>query len=121
MHSDLVRAPRIDLYLKQTKFPVGRIQLSLHRVMADSFPSAWTARRHASAVNTVAADAATDGPALTLHPALYQCQVFFLDFPGRKLGSQPSMRFVAFGNYNQAAGGLVQTVHNTRPLFSAYG
>src|SRR5216684_1440325 len=114
MYSNLVRPSGVDLHLQPAEFSVRRIQLSLHRVMADRFPSPRPPRGHAGAPHPVAADSAANSSVIALQPAVHQREIFFLDLPLCKLGGQPAMRFVALGHYDQAAGGLVQPMHDSR-------
>src|SRR5206468_12589702 len=98
----------VDLYFQQAEFPERRIDLSLHRVMADGFPSTRPPRGHTGTAHPVAADAAADGSTLTPQPALDQGRIFLFDLSSGKLGGQPTMRFVTLGHHDQTASRLVK-------------
>src|ERR1700693_721050 len=114
MDANLVRAASIDLNFQQAEFAVRRIQLALHRVMADGFAPASPPRGHARAPHLITADATADGSALTLQPALHQGHIFLLDLPRDELRGQSTMSLVTLRYHNQSAGGLVQAMHDSR-------
>src|SRR6476660_427360 len=121
VYTNLVSPPRIDLDFQQGELPVWRIQPPLNRVMTDGLTASLAPGGHASAPYPVPADAAVDGSAIALQPALHQGNVLFLDLPAGELGSEAAMRFVALGYYNKTAGGLVQTMHDSRAQLAADG
>src|SRR5438309_1789284 len=55
MHANLMGASGVDLYVQQAKFPERRIDLLLHLIMADGFPSTRPPRGHTGAAHPVAA------------------------------------------------------------------
>src|SRR5580704_1816276 len=104
MDANLVRPASIDLNFQQAELAVRRVQLALHRVMADGLAPARPPRGHARAPHLVTADAARDGSALALQPALHQRQISLLDLPRNELRGQPAMSLVALRYHNQSAG-----------------
>ena len=44
---------------------------------------------------------------------------FFFTCAAHKLAGQPAMRFVVLGHHQQAAGGLVQAMHDSGTQFAA--
>ena len=119
MDPDLVGAAGVDPNFQQGEFSVRRIQPSLHRVMGNGLASTGPLRGHASAPHAVAADAAADGASVLFQPAMHQGDVFLFYLAADELAGQPAMRFVALGHDQQAAGGLVQAMHDSGTQFAA--
>ena len=113
MHPDLVSPPGIDPQFEQRELSVLRINPLLHGVVRDRFSPAGTLGSHAGPPHPVAADAAADRSPILLDPPVHQRNICFLDYPPCELSRQLAMGFVIFGDHDQPACGLVQTVHNS--------
>ena len=119
MHPYLVRAPGVNLHLQQTKLAVARIQTTPHMIVRDGLTATRIPRAHARPPHPIAADAARNPPRIRLQPAMHQRHILLLHLALRKLRRQSPVRQIILGNDDEPARPPVQTVHNSRPQFSA--
>src|ERR1700677_1625334 len=110
--ANLGRASGLAFQFNQRKLPVGRIDLSLYRIMRHGLASAETLRRHARAPLRVAADGALNRAPILLRAAVYQRNIRLVDFASTELLRQSPMRFVVLCDYHQPAGRTIQTMYD---------
>src|SRR5437899_854807 len=123
VHTDLMRPSRFDPHLQQGKLAVRAFNLLCNLPMCDGlapWPAlATTARGHARAADWITADGRVDRSFCCFHPAVHQRDVCLLYLAPRELFRQLSVGYVRLGHQHQAAGFLVQTMHDSRPQLSA--
>src|SRR5450755_1934389 len=120
VHSDLVSPTGINFQVEQGELAERRINSLLNNIMGDGLAPTLPPDCHFGAMHAITANGATDRPFVVLHPSVHECNVFFLDLALRELRRQAAMGLVIFRNDEESAGGLVETVHDSRTHFSAY-
>ncbi len=106
MHADLVRASRFQPALEQRR----TLEALDHRVMRHC-RAAVADHGHLRALRRVAPDRGIDGAA-GQHPPLGQRPVMASDRAGLKLAHKIGLRRQRLGHHQQAAGVLVETMHD---------
>src|SRR5690348_17211185 len=110
MYPDLMSASSVDFDFDQRELAVGRIDAAGYLVVGDGLAASGVARSHAGAASAIATDARRDGSRVLLDPAVDQRDVFLRDFAARELIGELAMGFVVLGDYDQAAGFLVEAM-----------
>src|SRR5205814_8633295 len=100
---------------------LSRIGLNppLHFITRHGLSTAATPGSHADAADRIALNRAVDCAAVVFQPAVYECDVGFPDSPAGKLSRQRSMSHVVLGHHDQAAGVLVQAMHDPGPQLAS--
>src|SRR6185503_8144943 len=119
MDPDLVGPASVDPNFQQGEFSEWRIQPAFNSVVGDGFAPTGPLCSHAGTPHRIAANAAADGPVVLLEPAMHQHDVFLFYLAAYELTGQPAMCFVALGHHQQAAGGLVQAMHDSGTQLAA--
>src|SRR5271165_1935507 len=116
----LMGAARLDADVQQRELSERRPNALPNLVVSYGCASAMTARRHADAPHCVAGNRCVDGPRIFRGPAMDQRYVTLLHLPAGELLCQLAMRKIILRHNDQAAGFLVQTMHDSRPHLAAH-
>ena len=114
MHADLMRAPGQDMHIQQRRvFQVFQQRPLRHRLAPGGVHG------HALAVLRAAGNGLVHPSGRLAHASVHHGQIVLFHRARAQLVAQALMRQVVFGHHEQAAGILVQPVHDAGPLHPA--
>src|SRR5215471_16159298 len=117
MDANLMGSTGLDFDLKQGKLSALALNTLEYVPVSDGRTAGLVrrgaARGHTSSAYAVPADRGLDRALLRFHPAMNQRQIGLVDLAAGKLAGQFAVCGVGFGNHQQPAGLLIQTMDNT--------
>jgi hypothetical protein len=119
VHANLVGAAGLNAHLEQSEPAVGAFDSLEHLPVRDRGAAAGAARGHAGAADDIAADGQVDGAFILRWPAVDQREVAFAQAALAEHLAELAVRKVVFGDDDEAAGLLVQPVHDAGAQLAA--
>ena len=113
MDADLMGAAGLDADTDQGELAESCVEAANDFVVRDGGAGIFgRARGHAGAAHRIAADCGGDGSLLALDGAMHECDVGLADLTAGKQFGERGMGGVVFGDDDEAAGVLVEPVHD---------
>ena len=122
VHADLVGAAGLNADTHKREFAEARIEATNNFIVGDGGASVvCRAGGHTGAAHRIAAECCRDRSLLALDCAMHEGNVGLADLTRGKQFSERAMGCIVFGDDDEAAGVLVETVHDAGPEVAPCG